>query len=78
MLYLCINKSSKNILIDSIKNIVKSKIKYFDLCINAKLEYYHRYYLFELSSLEDTLVELIEFKKSIIELPKFFNGNFKT
>jgi len=76
--YLCINKLSKDILIESIKNIIKSKIKYFDLCINGKLEYYHRYYLFDLSSLEDTSAELIEFKKSIIELPTFFNGNFKT
>lgn len=76
--YLYINKLNKDILIESIKNIIKSKIKYFDLCINGKLEHYHRYYLFELNSLEDTSVELIEFKKSIIELPKFFNGNFKT
>lgn len=78
--YLCINKLSKDMLINSIKNMINSKIKYFDLCINNHLEYYHRYYLFELSSLEniDTSIELIEFKKSIIELPKYFNGNFKT
>ena len=78
--YLYINKLDKNILITSIKNVIKSKIKYFDLCINKKLEYYHRYYLFELSFLDntDTSTELNEFKKSIKELPNFFNGNFTT
>jgi 8-oxo-dGTP pyrophosphatase MutT (NUDIX family) len=76
--YIYINKLNKDILIENIKNIIKHKIKYFDLCINGKLKYYHRYYRFELSSLENISEELIEFKKSIIELPKFFNGNFKT
>ena len=76
--YLYINKLDKNILINSIKNIIKSKIDYIDLCINKDLEYYHRYYIYNLSFLSDTTQEINEFKKSIKELPIFFNGNYKT
>lgn len=75
--YKYINKSSKDVLIDSIKNIINSKINYYDLCLNKDYGYYHRYYLYDLKFLEES-IELDEFKKSILKLPEYFNGNFKT
>ena len=78
-----IDKSSKNKLIENIKFIIEDGVKFCDLCVNNELDYYHRYYSFELKKIDqknhtEQLKDLDEFKKSIIELPKYFNGNFKT
>lgn len=49
------------------------KLKKIDLCVNKKLNYYHKYFVINLKEIED-----IEFKKEIINLPIFFNDNYKT
>ena len=48
---------------------------YKDLCINKESNYFHRYYLIDLSTEQFVCQNVIV---NIQELPIFFNGKFKT
>ena len=67
-------KSNKNAMILEMYNTLKNISCFIDICINKENNYYHRYYLVIL----DDISNEIKFKESIIKLPDYFNGNYKT
>jgi 8-oxo-dGTP pyrophosphatase MutT (NUDIX family) len=75
--YEYIDKSDKNKLIENIMVIINQDVQFYDLCVSKESGYYHRFYSLNLKNIKQSDM-FDEFKKSIIELPKFFNGNFKT
>lgn len=66
-------KNTKNVLINEFGKKIEKNTNHIDLCLKKDLNYYHRYYLVHINNITD-----IEFKKNIIELTKYFNGNYKT
>ncbi len=75
--YIHIDKSDKNKLIENIKMIIRQDVIFYDLCVGKEFGYYHRFYSYNLKNIKESNA-LDEFKKSILELPIFFNGNYKT
>jgi 8-oxo-dGTP pyrophosphatase MutT (NUDIX family) len=67
------NKYDKNTLTENMCEILQNLTYYIDLCINKENKYFHRYFLTLTDNIEDN-----EFKSNIIELPNYFNGNYKT
>lgn len=68
-----IDKFDKNVLTDNLYRILLNISCYIDLCINKENKYFHRYFLVLTDNIKD-----IELKKNIIDLPNYFNGNYKT
>jgi 8-oxo-dGTP pyrophosphatase MutT (NUDIX family) len=66
-------KLNKSDLVEKIKITIKDNIKYKDICINKKLNYYHRYYKANLDNISND-----NFKLNITDLSNFFNGVYKT
>jgi len=65
------SNKNKNDLIVILDDIVKNESYCLDICVNKVQNYYHMYFIVLLEKIEDT-----ELKKSIIELPNYFNGNY--
>lgn len=63
----------KSKLVDNILEIIEKVSYYIDLCINKENKYFHRFYMILIDKIDNN-----EFKKNIIELPNYFNGNCKT
>lgn len=68
-----IKKLNKTDLTDELSYFLENKSYYIDLCINKENKYFHRYFLVLIDEINDE-----EKKKNIIELPNYFNGNYKT
>jgi 8-oxo-dGTP pyrophosphatase MutT (NUDIX family) len=70
-----INKENniKSKLITNISENLKKISSYRDLCIHKKNKYFHRFYIVSIDNIEND-----KFKKNIIELPNYFNDNYKT
>ena len=68
-----INKYNKNELTENLYKNLQNISYYKDLCINKEKKYFHRYFLVLIDNIEN-----IEFKLNIIDLPNYFNGNYKT
>jgi hypothetical protein len=66
-------KNIKSKLVDNMCEKLENISYYIDLCINKEKKYFHRYFLVLIDNIND-----IKFKKNIIELPNYFNGNCKT
>ena len=64
---LVINKDIKYIS-NKIYNLIKLKVKYFDICVNKDKKLFHRFYLFDINKFQSKNI-----RTKIIQLPNFMN-----
>jgi hypothetical protein len=53
---------------NKIYNLIKSKVKYFDFCVNINKKLFHRFYLFDINKFQ-----INDIRTKVIQLPNFFN-----
>ena len=64
---------NKNDLILMLHDFLEKTSYFIDICVNKEYNYYHRYFMVLLDDIKHNKI-----KESIILLPNYFNGNFKT
>jgi 8-oxo-dGTP pyrophosphatase MutT (NUDIX family) len=68
-----LTNKKKNDLIEVMIDYFYEIAYYKDACVGKKNNYFHRYYMIMIDDIQN-----IDLKKSIIELPVYFNDNYKT